>query len=269
MSTPPQFQQDAPRSRITDPRVILSMVAEYPHWYHQIELLPGLVTPGVNASKQNLGELEALGFPKDWSGLRVLDIGCSDGFFSFEVEKRGAREVVGIDYRQPTTSGFAIASTILGSRVEHLVENVYDLSPERHGVFDAVLFLGVLYHLRNPLLALDRIRSVIKTGGLLFVETHLMDNFVLQPDGSVTTLAKLSPALAELPLWQFYARDDLNKDATNKWSPNMTGLKQVIEAAEFQVITSHILGSRGYATAKATEDRAIEHFRQVDSGKGL
>ena len=108
----------------------------------------------------------------------MLDIGAWDGFFSFEAERRGAARVVAADYyawhgigwgTHQGKAGFTLARECLASRVEDLDIDVMDLSPERVGTFDVVLFLGVLYHLRHPLLALERIASV--TRELLIVET--------------------------------------------------------------------------------------------------
>src|SRR5262245_34297053 len=125
-------------------------IAAHEHWYHQIEVAPGVVTPGINDSQQILA---ALRLPERLDGQRVLDIGARDGFFSFECERRGA-EVVAIDSMPPEQTGFPIAKELVGSGVEMLQRNVYDLSPEEFGSFDLILFLGVLYHLRDPMLAL-------------------------------------------------------------------------------------------------------------------
>lgn len=248
---------------------IHALIASRAHWYHRIELAPGIVTPGVNDSQGNLALLDSMGLPRDCSNLRVLDIGTADGFMAFEIERRDAAEVVAIDYRKPTSSGFSIASSILGSRVRHEVENVYDLTPEKYGQFDIILFLGVLYHLRNPLAAFDRVRSVAKPGALLFVETHLLDNAVLLPDGSIKPLESISPELGGLSLWQFHPKDTLNGDHTNKWVPNMTGLKNVVEDAGFQVLEHRIHGGRGLVKAGAIEDKKLAYFQKIDSGKAL
>ena len=77
-------------ARIKDNQQIVDLIRNVEFWYHQIELAPGIVTPGVNDSPAVLRNLEALGLPDDCSGLRVLDIGCRDGFFSFAMEARGA-----------------------------------------------------------------------------------------------------------------------------------------------------------------------------------
>ncbi|HUV39451.1 MAG TPA: class I SAM-dependent methyltransferase, partial [Planctomycetota bacterium] len=183
---------------ITDRDTIRKMVDGHPLWYHRIELSPGIVTPGVHLSPEVLADLDGLGLPADASGLRVLDIGCRDGFFAFEMERRGA-EVIGVDYAEPEITGFGVASRVLGSRVKYLVENVYNLSPEVHGVFDVVLFLDVIYHLRNPLLAMDRVRGVTRTSGQLFIRSQTAT------DPAVCAMS--------VPLWQFFPRDALSGDA--------------------------------------------------------
>jgi len=241
--------------RLTDAETIRSLVDAHPLWYHQIELAPGIVTPGVHDSADELARLDTLGLPRDCSGLRVLDIGCRDGFFAFEMERRGAREVVGIDYAEPDITGFSVAAKILASDVQYVVENVYYLDPKKYGTFDLVLFLGVVYHLRHPMLALDHLRSVTKPDGLLFVESVIAgDDAVSHPD---------------VPLWQFLPRDTLGGDATSKWAPNMAGLKSVIEESRFQVLDSTVHAGRGAVTARAVVDRELDFYQRLDGEVGL
>ncbi|HEV7241557.1 MAG TPA: methyltransferase domain-containing protein [Thermoanaerobaculia bacterium] len=92
-------------------------------------------------------------------------------------------------------SGFATARKILGSQVDYRMENVYNLAPKTFGKFDVVLFLGVLYHLRKPLAALDSLRSVMKDGAQLFVGTMLIDEYFLLPQGNPTSLESVNPVL--------------------------------------------------------------------------
>jgi tRNA (mo5U34)-methyltransferase len=247
---------------ITDKAQIKAMVEGFSPWYHQIKL-PGITTPGINNSDEMLSHLDMLGLPRSAKGMRVLDIGCRDGYFSFELERRGA-EVIGIDYALPTTTGFSIASQILNSKATFLVENVYDLSPEKHGLFDLILFLGVLYHLRHPLLAFDKIRTVAKPGAMMFVETHMIDNYFQVKDGSFVPLASLSPALLDTPIMQFYARDRLAGDGTNKFAPNMSALRAMAEEAEFEILGDYVHGTRGYIKGRAIEDAKLNTFRKID-----
>ncbi len=87
-----------------------AMISAYPRWYHRIEVRPGLITPGVNDSP---GTLQMLQLPSDCTGMRVLDIGTRDGFFAFELERRGA-DVVAVDYMPAERTGFPIAAQLLG-----------------------------------------------------------------------------------------------------------------------------------------------------------
>lgn len=250
--------------RITDPGTIREMVARHGRWWHEIELAPGIVTPGDDSNRMKLPILDGLGLPRDLRGMRVLDIGCSDGFFSFAMEERGA-DVLAIDFVPPTSTGFDTARTILGSRAEYRMENVYNLSPERHGQFDLVLFLGVLYHLRKPLAALDAIRSVMRPGAQLFVGTMLIDEYVLLPDGTTTTLAALNPLLQDIPLWQAYPGDTLNGDFTNCFAPNMRGLHAALQEAQFEVGASRIVSMGGYVRAVAVDDPHAARYQTLDS----
>lgn len=239
---------------LTDPAAIQKLVDDHPKWYHQIELAPGVVTPGGHASSEALKYLDALGLPKDASGLRVLDIGCRDGFFAFELERRGA-VVTGLDYADPDVTGFGVASRVLGSRVEYKVANVYDLQPETFGTFDLVLFLGVLYHLRNPLLALDKVRQVTTPGGLVFVETHIV--------------AGPGVGQMDVPLWQFYPRAELRGDHTNKWAPNLTGLVRALEECQIEVLQAEPRGERAWVRGRAVVEQSLEYYRILDSARGM
>lgn len=240
--------------RIVDPEAIRALIAGHEPWYHQIEVAPGIVTPGSHVSALELNSLDTLGLPQDATGMRVLDIGCRDGFFAFTMEKRGA-DVIGIDYADPEITGFSICRKVLGSKVDYRTENVYDLSPERHGQFDLVLFLGVLYHLRNPLQALDAIRSVCGEGALLFVESQLSTNRWVRR--------------RKEPLWQFYPRDTLSHDASNKWAPNIAGLRQVVEESQFQVSKTLVEKERGYVVGTAIADHNLDYHRRLDQSAGM
>lgn len=248
---------------IRDPDEIRRRIAAHGRWWHEIELAPGIVTPGDDSNRMKLPILDAIGFPQTMRGMRALDIGCSDGYFSFEMEKRGAT-VVAIDFVPETHSGFATARTILGSSVEYRMDNVYNLSPVGYGRFDMVLFMGVLYHLRNPMHGLDSIRSVIDEGGQLFVGTMMIDEYVQMPDGTVTTLEALNPALTKVPLWQAYPRDSLNGDYTNCFAPNRQALVTALEESQFRVDEVSTVSMGGYVRAVAVREPLVAKYQRLD-----
>jgi tRNA (mo5U34)-methyltransferase len=188
-------------------------------WWHPIDLGGGIVTPGIDVTPARLAEIE---MPKDLSGLTVLDIGAWDGFFSFEAERRGAERVLAVDSfcwdggGWGTKRGFELARRALGSRVEDKWIEVLDLSPDTVGVFDVVLFLGILYHMKHPLLALERVASV--TRRQLIMQTQ------------VDMLALDRPAIA------FYPGTELNGDPTNWCAPNPPALRAMLETVGFRKV---------------------------------
>ncbi len=142
-------------------------------FYHVIRLTETLYTSGI----QDFVPLQEpiYRFLKDANpnGKRFLDIGCRDGLFSFEAEKLGASEIIAIDNDlSPAAVEFLIP--YFNSKVRMYELNLYDLTPEKFGLFDVVLFAGVLYHLRYPFWALKLIRNVLAEGGKLIIETGVM-----------------------------------------------------------------------------------------------
>src|SRR5205823_15040310 len=113
--------------RITDPDEIRRLVAEHGRWWHEIELSPGIVTPGDDSNRMKLPILDELGLPSDLTGVRALDVGCSDGFFSFELERRGA-PVVAPDFVPGTYPGLPTARRIRGTSVEYWLAHGYGLT---------------------------------------------------------------------------------------------------------------------------------------------
>ena len=186
-------------------------------WWHTIDLGDGVVTNGVNNPVQLL---DRCALPEDLSGMTVLDIGAWDGFFSFEAERRGAKRVLATDSYSwggegwGTKAGFDLARRALGSKIEDMEIDVLDISPEKVGVFDVVLFLGVLYHMRHPLLALERVSSV--TGKHLILETH------------VDMLGTKRPAMA------FYPGDELSDDSSNWCGPNPAAVEAMLKTVGFK-----------------------------------
>ena len=233
-------------------------------WYHSIEIEQGLVTPGAHPLPELRQVLEYLKLPARLDGLSVLDIGAWDGFFSFEAERRGARRVVAYDLTPDDYFGFSTARTLLGSRAEYVEGSVYDLSEKVVGRFDVVLFVGVLYHLRYPLLALDRIRDVCD--GYLVLESHCLDNSVYLEDGEKTTLDQIDPRLSGIPLYRFYPGNELNGDYSNWFSPNRRAIEEGLRTAGFRPRLLSEWGDRIAYRAERIEG-VPEYLRETYEGR--
>jgi len=218
-------------------------------WFHTFNFGNGIVTSGRDNSYKRL---ETLHLPEDLSGMTVLDIGSWDGFFAFEAERRGASRVLATDSfcwsgnGWGTKDGFNLARNVFNSKVEDLEIDVMDLSPENVGEFDLVLCLGVLYHMRDPLLALERISSVTKRQ--LILDTH------------VDCLTTNRPMIA------FYPGNELNNDPTNWCGPNPAAVEAMLKTVGFRrvEIAHQLLGSNvPYRLARALKRKFVdrEHFR--------
>jgi tRNA (mo5U34)-methyltransferase len=241
-------------------------IAKQDKWHHRIEVAPGVWTPGLQDTQALLGQV---GMPEDLSGMRVLDIGARDGFFTFEAERRGAREVLALDNESPHNTGFSIAAELLDSKATYVTENVYSLDPERYGKFDLVLFLGVIYHLRHPLLALDRIHDVCAPDALLLLETHMIDEGLVDREGEWRGLSEFNSELASLPLAQYYPGNMLGQDPTSQWAPNRVALAGWLKGAGFEPLSTWQVAFRGGAVARkeelgAASERAVDEAASWD-----
>jgi tRNA (mo5U34)-methyltransferase len=186
-------------------------------WYHTIDLGHGIVTPGHNDTPRFI---RRVGLPADLRGKTVLDVGAWDGAYSFEAERRGADRVLATDHfcwsgpGWGSKDGFDLAREVLGSKVDDLDIDVPELSPETVGEFDVVLFLGVLYHLKNPLEALYRLAAI--TREMLILET-VVDLFYIR-----------RPAIA------IYPGSELSNDPTNWCGPNPPAVQAMLRCVGFR-----------------------------------
>ena len=195
-------------------------IAAYP-WFHSIALRPGIVTAGTKAAAVLAAEEEALLGPLPLEGLTVLDIGAWNGFHSLAARRRGAARVLATDshcwdhphYRGRETLELCAAE--LGLDIETL-----HLDPTQIGSglgrFDVVLFLGVFYHLRDPIPVMDALGAV--TGQCLLIETH--QDALEQPR----------------PMMVFYPGTEVSDDATNWWGPNPPLMLHLLLQAGFDRI---------------------------------
>jgi len=240
---------DALRAEIGEEEV-RSRVAPSPVW-HSIDLGSAFVE-GRKTARTHATELLRFDLP-DLAGKSVLDIGAFDGFYSFESERRGAARVTALDYHSwvsdldelsqfaaeykkahaqmpdlyappealvdreglPGRRAFDVARAVLQSNVQPVCGDFRELSAAELGVFDVTLFLGVLYHLTDPFIALQKLAAV--TGELAVVET----------------LGVHVPSAGDHPVWEFYKDDRVNQDQTTWWAPTECALRDMLEAAGF------------------------------------
>ncbi len=205
-------------------------------WYHSIDLGNGVVTPG---DYDMSSALRRIPFPASLAGRRCLDVGTRDGFWAFEMERRGAGEVVAtdlasqveVDLPEPRprlddeitrhldrrNDSFALARRALDSSVDWRAVNVYDLAPENVGTFDFAFIGSLLLHLRNPVDALNAIRGVLAPGAKL-----LSNNPISLP---LTIKRPFAPGadILMLPHEPFF------------YIPNARGHRRMLEGAGFTV----------------------------------
>jgi len=251
-----------------------------PFWFHSIDLGHGVVTNGHKPPETLARELDAVGLPDDLSGMSVLDIGGWDGWFAFEAERRGASRVAVLDHymwaidvpaqqaywrrcmvegttplpyhetdvwhpdTMPGRRGFDVAREALDSKVEAIAVDFMTADLADIGVWDLVLYLGVLYHIEDPMAALRRVGAV--TGRRAVIETE----------------AVVVPGYEHEALWRFFPGAELNGDVSNWWAPNMAALVGALAPAGFTG-TEVALGP---SAALLEQPGGPHHFRAVVHG---
>ena len=220
-------------------------------WYHTLDLGDGVVTDGWFDLRPYVHHY---GLPERLDGVRALEVGTWDGFWAFEMERRGA-EVVALDLdderdldwpprrrpasysEEPRGTGFALAKELLGSRVERVNCSIYHARPEELGTFDFVFCGSVLMHLRDQLLALERIASLC-TG--TFVSAEEYDR---------------RSGLVPFPVSRYFADRD---SAVIFWLPSAKTWKRMMWTAGFDRVEE-----RGRFTTRVSGPKATFKVRQV------
>jgi tRNA (mo5U34)-methyltransferase len=206
-------------------------------WFHNLHLPGGRRT----APDHPLGDFPAFKWreiaphlPADLTGRRALDIGCNAGFYSFELARRGADVLaLDVDEHYLRQARWAARELDLEARIEFRCGGVYELGALGLEPFDVVLFLGVLYHLRHPLLALEVVSAI--TGDLLVVQTltmpgeqRLQTPADLSIDERDELLAPGWPAMA-------FVEHDLAGDPTNWWAPNAACVEAMLRSCDLRI----------------------------------
>lgn len=233
-----------PVARIGDaPQELRTRVAELGPWFQNLDLGDGVRT----APDHFLGDYPSFKFkgfaqviPDDLTGKSVLDIGCNAGFYSMEMKRRGAARVLGIDSDDRYLKQARFASETLGfGDIEYRNHSVYNVGAlgER---FDLVIFMGVLYHLRHPLLALDLIREHVARDMMLFQTMQQGSTDVLQvPEDHPFHMPGTStpPSFFDNPAYPklHFIEKAFANDWTNWWAPNAAASQAMLRAAGFTI----------------------------------
>jgi tRNA (mo5U34)-methyltransferase len=205
-------------------------------WFHNIDLA------GVKTAPDHfLGDYPSFkwknfrdSIPADLSGKTVLDIGCNGGFYSLEMKRRGADRVVSIDSDSRYLAQARFASEVTGLKLELRQMDVYDVAA-LHEKFDLVFFMGVLYHLRHPLLALDLLNEHVVKDTLVFQS-------LIRGSSSVAALEDDYP-FSETQLFDregfpvlHFVEKKYSADPTNWWIPNRACVEAMLRSAGFEIV---------------------------------
>jgi len=224
-------------------------------WYHRVDVFPGVTTPGPASLQAFL--LDQLG-PGGFTGKKVLDIGAWTGPYTFEAERRGG-QVTSYDIQDPEKSGYNLLRKIKGSKAEYVHDSVYNLASHFTDHFDVILFLGVFYHLKNPMLAFENIHAALKTGGVMLFEGAVLEYaYTLDPVWAARK-DRMQPYL-EVPL-AYYTTGDCLGHFSNWYVPNVLCLREWVASAGFDIGDMYLLpgGSRAYGSARKLADVPLEH----------
>ncbi|KAA0581919.1 TIGR04290 family methyltransferase [Azospirillum sp. B21] len=217
---------------------IRERVAELGDWFHNIDLNGVRTAPDhfLNDYPNVKWKRFEHAVPKDLTGRTVLDIGCNGGFYSIEMKRRGADRVVAIDFDDRYLAQAKFAAEVTGQDIEFHKMSVYDVAKLGES-FDVVLFMGVLYHLRHPLLALDLIHDHVAKDLMIFQSMQR---------GS----AEVAPVRADYDFFEqdhfddpgypklHFIEHDYARDWTNWWAPNAACAEAMLRSAGF-AITEH------------------------------
>ncbi len=211
-------------------------VRELGPWFHDMDLGGVRTAPDhfLYDYPNSKWKRFAHAMPEDLSGKTVLDIGCNAGFYSLEMKRRGAARVVGIDSDPRYLKQAEFAAQVRGLEIELRQLSVYDVA-KLGEKFDLVIFMGVLYHLRHPLLALDLIHQHVAGDMLLFQSmqrgsdqvTEIQDDYDFWKTGVFE-----EPSFPQL----YFIEKRYSGDPTNWWIPNRAAAEAMLRSSGFEIV---------------------------------
>lgn len=215
---------------------IRARVAELGDWFHNLDLKGVQTAPNHFLSDYPRSKFKRFShaLPADMKGRSVLDLGCNAGFYSLEMKRRGADRVLGIDFDDRYLAQARFAAEVTGADIEFRKLSVYDLATlgER---FDLVIFMGVLYHLRHPLLALDLIHEHVAGDMLLYQSMQRGSDAVMavEPDYPFEAVEHFDdPAYPKM----HFIEAKYAHDWTNWWAPNAACSAAMLRSSGFEIL---------------------------------
>ena len=217
------------------PEKIEQRVRELGTWFHNMNLR------GVQTAPNHfLGDYPAVKWrsfadavPADLTGKSVLDIGCNAGFYAMEMKRRGAARVLGIDSDNRYLAQARFAAEVNELDIEFRKMNVYDV-PQLREKFDVVIFMGVLYHLRHPLLALDILHDHVTKDLLIFQSMQRGSKEVPQLQNDYHFWETDIFEESDFPK-MFFVENSYSGDWTNWWIPNRACMEAMLRSAGFEI----------------------------------
>ena len=215
---------------------IQSRVCDLGQWFHNLDLQGVQTAPGHFLGDYPMIKWRnfAHAIPEDLRGKSVLDIGCNAGFYSLEMKRRGADRVVGIDSDEEFLAQARFAAEVCEADIEFRNLSVYDVA-KLGETFDIVIFMGVLYHLRHPLLALDLIHDHVARDLMIF---QSMQRGSRQLSPVLEDYAFQQTTIFDQPGWpkMHFVERKYAKDPTNWWIPNRACTEAMLRNSGFDII---------------------------------
>jgi tRNA (mo5U34)-methyltransferase len=207
-------------------------------WFHNLDLRGVQTAPNhfLGNYPQNKWQSFAAAVPADLTGKSVLDIGCNAGFYSIEMKRRGAERVVGIDSDEQYLAQARFAAEVCEASIEFHQMSVYEVA-DLEERFDVVLFLGVLYHLRHPLLALDLIHEYVARDLLVF-QSMQRGSEEVEPLAEDYPFSETGVFHRESFPRMFFIERKYSGDPTNWWIPNRACVEGMLRSAGFQILAN-------------------------------
>ncbi|HEX2560133.1 TIGR04290 family methyltransferase [Phenylobacterium sp.] len=218
-----------------DPGQIAEKARALGSWFHNIDLNGVQTAPDHFLSDYPNVKWRQFehAIPADLTGKSVLDIGCNGGFYSIQMKRRGADRVLGVDFDDRYLEQARFAAQVTGEDIEFRKLSVYDVA-ELGETFDVVLFMGVLYHLRHPLLALDLIHEHVAKDLLIFQSMQRGAKEVFPVEANYTFWEEKHFDEPGYPKMHFIEHEYAD-DWTNWWAPNAACVEAMLRSAGFSI----------------------------------